>query len=63
MSLSLALLHVFLTHPCPHCGHKLEKTGSYFRTVSHYRCGACRKDVHIGYEDKVDLFDKHAYLA
>ena len=28
MPLSNALLDIPLTRPCPHCGHKLEKTGN-----------------------------------
>jgi transposase-like protein len=63
MPLSRALLHVLLRHACPHCGHELERKGSYFQTVGHYRCETCEGQVRIGYEDKVELFEKHAHLT
>jgi transposase-like protein len=63
MPLSRTLYHVPMTHPCPHCGHKLEKNGSYFQAVVHYRCGSCRHEVGVPYEAKVKLFDDHAHLG
>jgi uncharacterized protein YbbK (DUF523 family) len=34
MALSRALANVLLTHPCPSCGHKLKKNGSWFKSRS-----------------------------
>ena len=31
MPLTSGLLDVLLSHPCPHCGHKHEKKGSWFQ--------------------------------
>jgi len=62
MPLSPALLNVLLTHPCPHCGHELQKRGSWFQTIAHYRCESCQRDVHIGYDGKLALFEKYARL-
>jgi transposase-like protein len=47
MPLSRALANVTLTNPCPHCGHKLEKKGSWFQSIEHYSCEACRGEVNI----------------
>jgi len=33
-ALTKGLLHVLLSHPCPRCGHKHEKKGSWFRTIT-----------------------------
>jgi hypothetical protein len=63
MPLSRALANVFLTYPCPHCGHKLEKPGAWFQSIGQYRCNACRRDVRIRYNDKAKLFDAHIRLA
>jgi hypothetical protein len=43
-----------------HCGHKLERKGSWFQTASHYRCGACHQEVSVSYDDKVKLLPPHA---
>ena len=32
MPLTKGLLDVLLSHPCPDCGHKHEKKGSWFKT-------------------------------
>jgi|HubBroStandDraft_6_1064221.scaffolds.fasta_scaffold1321194_2 transposase-like protein len=63
MPLSRALANVILANPCPHCGHTLEKKGSWFQTVGRYRCEACQQEVSIRYDDKVKLFEAHAHLA
>jgi transposase-like protein len=63
MALSRALVTVLLSMPCPHCGHKLEKVGSWFQSTRHYECEGCRQTVRVRYEDKVKLFDDHAHLG
>jgi transposase-like protein len=63
MPLSPALSDALMTHLCPRCGHKLERKGSYFRTITHYRCGSCQHKVGVSYEDKLKLFDAHSHLA
>ena len=63
MPLARALQSVLLTMPCPHCGHRLAKKGSWFQTVSYFRCGACRRGVRVPYEEKLRLFDDHAHLT
>ena len=51
--LSRALLSVLLTMPCPNCGHKLERLGDWFKTVTRYECEGCHQTVRVRYEDKV----------
>jgi transposase-like protein len=63
MPLSRALANVVLTNPCPHCGHKLEKKGSWFQSIGHYRCEACRQETAMEYDAKVELFEAQAHLA
>ena len=60
MPLSIALSHVILTRPCPHCQHPLRKTGSWFQSVRRYRCEGCGELVPLTYEDKVKMFAEHA---
>ena len=62
MPLSRALAGVLLTHPCPHCSHKLVKLGRYFQTIGHYRCEGCQRRVNLSYDDKLKLFDAHMHL-
>ena len=57
MPLTKGLLHVFLSHSCPHCGHKLKKMGAWFQTISRYDCSSCGQSVRMTYEDKVRLFE------
>lgn len=62
MTLSVALMPVLLTRPCPNCGHKLEKKGNWFKIKTSYRCEACHEDIPLRYEAKLKLFDDHAHL-
>jgi transposase-like protein len=61
MPLTKGLLHVFLSHSCPHCGHKLEKMGAWFQTISRYDCSSCGQSVRMTYEDKVRLFETNVH--
>ena len=61
MPLPIAFDHTILAHACPHCGHHREGIGSWFKTIPHYECEACRQLVRVGYSDKVALFEK-AYM-
>jgi transposase-like protein len=49
--------NVMLAHPCPHCGHVLEKKGSWFKVVGRYTCSGCRTQMQMGYKVKIKLFD------
>jgi hypothetical protein len=62
MALSTRLLHVDLTLECRHCGHSITKTGKWFRVAHRFTCVRCKREVPIGYSDKVALFKKHALL-
>jgi transposase-like protein len=63
MPLTSGLLDVLLSHPCPRCGHRLEKKGSWFKTISHYTCPSCRHSVQMGYDEKFRLFEANAHRA
>ena len=58
MPLPTAFDQTTLIHVCPHCGHRREGTGSWFKSISYYECKACRQRVRLGYNDKVALFEK-----
>jgi transposase-like protein len=60
MSLPARLASVVLSRPCPYCGHVLDKKGSWFQHISHYRCESCQKQVEMTYEAKVELFEKYS---
>jgi len=61
MPLNRDLFQVLLSHPCPRCGHKQVKKGSWFKTISHYTCPSCGHSVEIGYDEKVRLFEANAH--
>ena len=63
MPLSTKLMHVLLTRPCPHCGHKREKLGVWFLAIRHYECEGCGADVQMGYSEKVALFEAHGGMT
>jgi hypothetical protein len=63
MALSRALANVLLTHPCPSCGHKLKKNGSWFKGIKNYRYEACQEVIPMGYEAKIKFFEAHVHLA
>ena len=63
MALTSGLLDVLLSHPCPRCGHRQEKKGSWFKTISHYTCPSCGHSVRMSYDDKVRLFEANAHRA
>jgi DNA-directed RNA polymerase subunit RPC12/RpoP len=63
MPLTKGLLDVLLSYPCPHCGHKQEKKGSWFQTVGHYACWSCGQIVRMRYDDKLRLFEANAHRA
>ena len=62
MPLSTLLLHVDLTLECKYCGRSITKTGQWFRVAHRFICVGCKREVAIGYSDKVALFKKHAHL-
>ena len=63
MPLSNALLDIPLTRPCPHCGHKLEKTGNWFSSIAHYKCAKCRQELRMTYEAKLALFEAYGTVT
>jgi transposase-like protein len=62
MPLSAALLEVPLTLACPFCGHERVGNGIWFRSITHFRCRGCRREVPVSYELKIALFAKYAHL-
>ena len=60
--LSARLLHVDLTLECKYCGRSITKIGKWFRVAHRFTCVGCKREVPIGYSDKVALFKKHAQL-
>ena len=63
MALSARLRNVDLTLLCKHCAHLIVKKGSWFITVSTFKCDNCKAELQLTYSDKVALFAKHAHLA
>ncbi|MDB5483252.1 MAG: hypothetical protein JWO83_4305 [Caulobacteraceae bacterium] len=63
MPLTRDLDQILLTHPCPHCGHGLEKTGRWFTTAAGFRCGGCGVPSRITYDIKLRLWAVNAHLA
>lgn len=63
MPLSNQLLQTDLTLECKHCGHSIIKTGGWFKVSHRFKCEGCKREVPIGYSDKIVLFDRHARLA
>ena len=63
MPLSSALLDIPLTRPCPHCGHKLEKTGNWFSSIARYKCAKCRQELRMTYEAKLALFEAYGTVT
>jgi hypothetical protein len=47
MPYSGVLADVLLIHPCPYCGHKLAKKGSWFQAVAGYECQECFELVRL----------------
>jgi transposase-like protein len=47
MPLTKGLSDVLLSYPCPHCGHKQDKKGSWFQTIGQYTCLSCDRSVRI----------------
>lgn len=63
MTLSTRLRNVDLTLECKRCGHLTVKNGSWFMTISTFKCKVCKSERRLTYSDKVALFAKHAHLA
>lgn len=63
MPISDRLLNVAMTFECPACRHPIVKDGRWFKAVSTFRCKACKTKLHLGYADKLSLFQKHRQSA
>ena len=63
MPLTKGLSDVLLSYPCPHCGHKQDKKGSWFQTIGQYTCPSCDRSVRITYDDNVRLFETNTHRA
>jgi predicted RNA-binding Zn-ribbon protein involved in translation (DUF1610 family) len=63
MPLDIRLMTMVLSHPCPHCGQKLMKKGSWFASRATYSCSDCHRLVLMTYGAKVTLFAKHDHLV
>ena len=44
---------------CPSCGSSIRRLGSWFKTMSRFACPSCGNTVHLGYQDKLELFSKY----
>ncbi len=60
MPLDTALMTTVLSHSCPHCGARTERTGAWFRARTAYSCTGCEASVPMTYLDKIRLFARHA---
>jgi hypothetical protein len=63
VTLSSELRHVDLTLECKRCGYLIVKKGTWFMTVSTFKCCKCKAEQRLTYSDKLALFAKHAHLA
>jgi len=63
MPLSGRLLYVEMTFSCPSCRTPIVKSGGWFQTIKRFDCASCGSNIHITYDDKVALFEKHAHLT
>jgi DNA-directed RNA polymerase subunit RPC12/RpoP len=59
MPLPVELGDIWLPYSCPHCGHRFEKRGAWFVSVSSFRCETCRQKVHLTYPAKIELFENY----
>ena len=63
MPLTTRLENVELALVCKHCGNRIIRKGSWFRTSRHsFKCGVCKGEVRLTYQEKIVLFAKHAHL-
>jgi len=60
LPLSLSVIGVLMTYDCPHCRSPHTKTGQWFISASHFRCGQCSQPIRLTYSDKVTLFERYA---
>ena len=58
--LAADLNNVPMSHSCPYCGHELQRTGGWFKTVGSYLCEACKRPVRLTHDDKVKLFGRYS---
>ena len=63
MPLSNRLANVVLHRPCPHCGHVLQRGGSWFHHIPRYKCEICYEEVQMTYDAKLALFEKYPTRA
>jgi transcription elongation factor Elf1 len=63
MTIPNHLSDVALTFECPYCGHPIVRKGSWFKSIAHFKCENCHRNVHFGYPDKLALFDHYSRLA
>ncbi len=63
MSISDELRDVSIQYDCPTCRRPIVKTGSWFKSVSTFRCEACGTQVRLGYSTKLALFQSHRQSA
>src|SRR6266516_4613445 len=55
MPLSGALANIVLGRPCPYCGHVVHKKGSWFQSISHYKCASCKKQWAVDHGNHIVL--------
>jgi hypothetical protein len=63
VTLSTRLRNVDLTFECERCGYLTVKKGSWFMTISTFKCPVCEDERRLTYSDKLALFAKHEHLT
>ncbi|MDG4897838.1 hypothetical protein P9272_30315 [Mesorhizobium sp. WSM4976] len=63
MSISNELRDASLRYECPNCHKPIVRNGSWFKSVSTFRCEACKTKLRLGYSAKLALFEHHAKAA
>jgi transposase-like protein len=63
VTLSTRLRNVALALECKRCGHLTVKKGSWFMTISTFKCQVCEDERRLTYSDKIELFAKHEHLT
>jgi predicted RNA-binding Zn-ribbon protein involved in translation (DUF1610 family) len=59
VTLDLSLENALLKYNCPVCDHAMIKKGSWFRSVSKFRCPECKERVFLPYPEKIEIFRQY----
>lgn len=53
----------YLTFECPRCERPIVRKGTWFKTISSFKCPSCNAALRLGYPEKLHLFEKHKRLS